>query len=203
MDAHRQQPHAQPYQEFLRRLLAAPSELEARHGRDWLAVLLMDKLDLAQSAGDEVLHNLRNLLQLADLRRHFRVVATGGSSMYKLVMDGSPLANIFDNIWLRQLTEGEADDPLKIRVKIVALLSYSANSLCDGTQLSSNEEGVQRVVAPSGNGVLVVYAFRLVWWRGAADSSLDLPFCRSKAISRITPGIGPTLRSVRRCGHRR
>jgi len=45
-------------------------------------------LDLAKSAGDEVFHNLRNLLQRADIKRHFRLVATGGSDMYKLVTEG-------------------------------------------------------------------------------------------------------------------
>ncbi|MFN0104216.1 MAG: hypothetical protein ACKV2U_19290 [Bryobacteraceae bacterium] len=112
-------PAMQPYQEFLKRLRRAEPAIEKRHGRDWLAVLLIDKLDLAKGADRldldkgghlEVFNNLRNLLSVDGYRRHFRLVGSGGSDMYKLVATGSPLVNILDPISLHALTEEEADE---------------------------------------------------------------------------------------------
>ncbi len=111
-------PGAQPYREFLRRMEAAVPAIEKKHGPDWLAILLIDKLDLAKGedrldlakgSHAEVFQNLRNLLQLDPLRGRFRLVGTGGSDMYSLVTESSPLANILDTVWLRPFTEVEAD----------------------------------------------------------------------------------------------
>lgn len=101
-------PSSQPYQLFLQQLQDATSHLEARHGQDWLAVLLVDKLDLMRATGDEAFYNLRNLLQISVFKRHVRLVATGGSEIYRQVGEASPLANILDPIWLRCLTTAEA-----------------------------------------------------------------------------------------------
>ena len=112
-------PNTQPYREFLKRLQLAGTAIEKRHGANWLAVLLIDKLDLAKSpvrldldnvGHREVYTNLRNLLSVDDFRRHFRLVATGGSDMYRLVAKGSPLVNILEPVWLRPLTGIEADE---------------------------------------------------------------------------------------------
>ena len=111
-------PPTQPYREFLKRLQSAGPAIEQRHGVNWLVVLLIDKLDLAKGQGRldlengghrEVFTNLRNLLSVDGLRRHFRLVATGGSDMYRLVGKGSPLVNILEPVWLRPLTGKEAD----------------------------------------------------------------------------------------------
>lgn len=117
----KQAPASQPYQVFLDRLQDAVPELEKRHGRDWLAVLLIDKLDLAKGAGrleldnaehTEVFYNLRNLFDSSQFKRQLRLVASGGSDMYKLTRQGSPLANILEAVWLRRFTEEEAEELL-------------------------------------------------------------------------------------------
>jgi len=111
-------PTSQPYQEFLHKLDDALPDLVSRHGQNWLAVLLIDKLDLARTAGDEVFHNLRNLLQLSAFKGRFRLVAAGGSEMYKQVAEGSPLANILDPIWLRRLTSAEANELIEGKLSL-------------------------------------------------------------------------------------
>lgn len=113
-----QAPPSQPYQAFLQRLQVAAPKLEQHHGPDWLAVLLIDRMDLAKGGArldlgnpghTEVFHNLRNLFYNSAFRRHLRLVASGGSDMYTLITQGSPLANILEPVWLRGWTEPEAD----------------------------------------------------------------------------------------------
>jgi hypothetical protein len=103
-------PVTQPYQAFLERIRRAAPALEKKHGDKWLAVLLIDKLDLARS--DEIFQNLRNLFQLDSLYYNFRLVGTGGSAMLALVKNGSPLFNILAPVCLRALSEPEADELL-------------------------------------------------------------------------------------------
>ena len=66
----------QPYQTFLARVAEAVPLLEGRYGADWLAVVLIDNFNRAAAIPD-VYANLRNLLSVDGLRRHFRLVCTG------------------------------------------------------------------------------------------------------------------------------
>ena len=86
-------PEGQAYRGFLAQLAAAYEAIVARHGADWLLVLLLDEFDVAAQRlpDDEFFGNLRHLLMESDFRQHFRLVASGASGMGSLIVDGSPL----------------------------------------------------------------------------------------------------------------
>ncbi|MDC0708831.1 SIR2 family protein [Stigmatella sp. ncwal1] len=102
-------PPQQTYQEFLRRLDALQPILRQAHGDKWLAVLLLDELDVAPKTlpDDECFQNLRNLLTESRFKSYFRVVASGCSGMGSLIGSGSPLNNL-DKQYTRVLTVPEA-----------------------------------------------------------------------------------------------
>ena len=82
----------QPYQEFLIYLKKIAPRLEAVHGTNWIAILLIDELEVAAShlPSDECFHNLRNFLMNSDFAGHFRVVITGVGGLSDLIKSGSP-----------------------------------------------------------------------------------------------------------------
>jgi hypothetical protein len=90
-------PVGEEYQSFLGQLDAAAAAIEARHGADWVAVVLIDELDAAiqKLPDDAFFQNLRNLLMVSRFSVHFRVVATGVKDLTNLVSTGSsPLNNL-------------------------------------------------------------------------------------------------------------
>lgn len=85
------------YQDFLASLDRVRSLIEQRHGSNWVRVLLVDELDAGATKlpDSECFQNLRNLLMNSRYSRHFRVVATGVSSLSDLITDrSSPLNNL-------------------------------------------------------------------------------------------------------------
>jgi class 3 adenylate cyclase len=71
--------------------------IEQRYGSNWVRVLLIDELDAGATRlpDSECFQNLRNLLMNSRYSRHFRVVATGVSSLSDLITDrSSPLNNL-------------------------------------------------------------------------------------------------------------
>jgi len=86
----------QPYGEFLSYLRQIAPKLDAVHGAGWVAILLVDELEVAAShlPNDECFHNLRNLLMNSEFTPHFRVVVTGVLGLTDLIKSGSPLNNL-------------------------------------------------------------------------------------------------------------
>ena len=85
------------YQDFLMALNRVKPQIEQRYTPDWVNVLLIDELDAGTATlpDSECLQNLRNLLMNSPYSRHFRVVATGVSSLSELINDrSSPLNNL-------------------------------------------------------------------------------------------------------------
>jgi class 3 adenylate cyclase len=85
------------YQDFLSSLDRGRGLIEQRYGSNWVRVLLIDELDAgaAKLPDSECFQNLRNLLMNSRYSRHFRVVATGVSSLSDLITDrSSPLNNL-------------------------------------------------------------------------------------------------------------
>ena len=85
------------YQDFLSSLDRTSGLIEQRYGPNWVDVLLIDELDSGASKlpDSECFQNLRNLLMNSRYSRHFRVVATGVSSLSELITDRtSPLNNL-------------------------------------------------------------------------------------------------------------
>ena len=94
-----------PYQRFLELIDGVAPALSAAGGTDWLAVVLVDELEVAtQSLPDSIaFQNLRNLLMESRWSSHFRLIASGVTTMADLVEDaGSPLNNL-DPVYLGPL----------------------------------------------------------------------------------------------------
>jgi predicted nucleotide-binding protein len=98
------------YQDFLDSLDRARPLIERRYGPDWVTVLLIDELDsgTAKLPDSECLQNLRNLLMSSRFSFHFRVVATGVSSLSDLITDRSSPLNNLDPEYLKILLTEEA-----------------------------------------------------------------------------------------------
>jgi predicted nucleotide-binding protein len=98
------------YRDFLAALDRVATPLEQQHGPDWVNVLLIDELDAGAATlpDSECLQNLRNLLMNSPYSRHFRVVATGVSSLSDLVTDRSSPLNNLDPEYLSILTVKDA-----------------------------------------------------------------------------------------------
>ncbi|HEV3316335.1 MAG TPA: nucleotide-binding protein [Candidatus Angelobacter sp.] len=95
------------YQDFLASLDKAKTLIERVHGPKWLVILLIDELDsaIATLPDSECLQNLRNLLMNSRFSFHFRVVATGVSSLAEMVNDQSSPLNNLDPVYLQILPQ--------------------------------------------------------------------------------------------------
>lgn len=115
------------YQTFLKLMDEVKLVLDAQYGTHWLVILLIDELDAAleKLPDDQFFQNLRNLLMLSPLHRHFRIIATGVREMSKLILSGSsPLNNllheylrIFNDREIETLIQAGFPDGLNTNVK--------------------------------------------------------------------------------------
>jgi hypothetical protein len=100
------------YRSFLKKMETSRPEMESAYGVHWLVVLLIDELDsaVARLPDDQFFQNLRNLLMVSTIHRHFRVVASGVKAMCDLISSGSSPLNNLRHIHLGILSSGAADD---------------------------------------------------------------------------------------------
>lgn len=105
----------QEYPAFLEHLEHARPLLDRLYGRDWVAVLLMDDLDLAlfDLPDDQFFYDLGHLLTESSVKDHFRVVASGMKDMTALIAGNAPLA-CFQACPLRILSEDEVEELILI-----------------------------------------------------------------------------------------
>jgi hypothetical protein len=104
------------YQAFLHHMDEAKPVLEGHYGSHWLVILLIDELDAAlkKLPDDHFFQNLRNLLMLSPIHRHFRLVATGVREMSKLILSGSsPLNNLLHE-HLRIFSSEEIEELIQV-----------------------------------------------------------------------------------------
>jgi hypothetical protein len=93
----------------LKYLEQAGPKLQQQYGDNWLAVLLIDELDVAAChlQSDECFQNLRSFLMTSRFAARFRVVVSGVRGLTHLVESGSPLNNL-EPQYLTRLDQGEA-----------------------------------------------------------------------------------------------
>jgi hypothetical protein len=98
------------YQDFLQHLDTAKPILDQHYGPDWVVILLIDELDtaIASLPDDQFFQNLRNLLMISRLHRHFRLVASGVNEMASLISSGSSPLNNLRHMHLGILTGNQA-----------------------------------------------------------------------------------------------
>ena len=99
------------YQDFLKLIDAALPAIDAKLGRRWIIILMVDDFDVAASTlpDDEVFQNLRNFLTSSRHASSFRLVAAGSSRMHDLIKAGSALNNL-DPVFLGILPESNATE---------------------------------------------------------------------------------------------
>jgi predicted nucleotide-binding protein len=103
------------YQDFLTRLDEIAPVIKQAHGPEWAIVLLIDELDAAVATlpDSECFQNLRNLLMASEYSRHFRMVASGITSLSSLILDRSSPLNNLDPFYLGILGVEEAHELMR------------------------------------------------------------------------------------------